>query len=268
MRRLAVALLIASLALLGGAASARSQSRSQTGTVSLSLNGWGNVKLSKGIAWHGSATCRWAQCPAAKYLRTSRRVVLIERPYPGWKFVGWHDGCRGTKPKCVVNLAHDHRGGERNLQIGAHFIPVAAGWTRAHPLPIGTAANIGAGVVMKVNSVTANVQLSPAAPAGTEYVDAVVTVTNAGKSAVDPYGDIGFGAMGTHRTGYLENSCPSPGPQPPLEESTPIQAGASRSGYVCWQIATNDASTLELFTADGTLDYSGQGPHTAWFALH
>jgi hypothetical protein len=267
MRSLALALLIASLALLG-AASARSQSRSQTGTVSLSLKGWGYAKLSKGIAWHGSATCMSASCPAAKYFRTGRRVVLIEKPYAGWKFVGWQGGCKSTKAKCVINVAHLTRKAQRNLWVGAHFIPVAAGWTQKHPLPMGTAANILGGVVMKVNSANANVQLSPAAPTGDQYFDANVTVTNTGHSLISPFGDIGFMAVGNQGASYFEDTCPSPGPEPPLQGSIPIQPGQSASGYVCWQIATNDAATLELATSDGTLDYPGQGVRTAWFALH
>jgi hypothetical protein len=43
-----------------------------------------------------------------------------------------------------------------------------------------------------------------------------------------------------------------------------FSAGQSRTGYVCWTIAADDASSFELFFGLGTLD----APRTTWFALH
>ena len=52
MRRLVAALVMASLGLLGAAASARSQPRSFTGTLWVGIKGWGSVKPGKGVAEH------------------------------------------------------------------------------------------------------------------------------------------------------------------------------------------------------------------------
>jgi len=151
------------------------------------------------------------------------------------------------------------------VHVGAKFVPVAPGLTRGHPLPIGTAAKIGADLVLKVNSANSNVQLSPPAPAGAEYFDANLTVKYIGGGSRAPNW-FGFSVEGSHNTPYtvLNDSCPQPEPQPALDVSGPLYSGQSASGYVCWTIAANDASTLELCFGDGTLNYPG----TTWFALH
>jgi hypothetical protein len=187
--------------------------------------------------------------------------VLVERPYKGWKFVGWHGACKSTKRKCVLS---DTR---RNVQVGAKFIAVGAGLTRAHPLPIGTSALVGDGLVVKVTSANANVQLSPAAAAGDEYYDAYVTVTNTGNGQGESI-DYDYAAVGSHHATYQADSCPSQGPRPALDLSSGLSPGQSTSGYICWQIAASDASTLEFFTGDGTLDGTVGYPGTRWFALH
>jgi hypothetical protein len=46
----------------------------------------------------------------------------------------------------------------------------------------------------------------------------------------------------------------------------PVQLGESRTGYVCWTINANGASSLVLFFGSGTLTLDS--PRTTWFALH
>jgi hypothetical protein len=49
-----------------------------------------------------------------------------------------------------------------------------------------------------------------------------------------------------------------------LDAYDPFAHGESRTGYVCWTISANDASSLALYFGSGTLAF----PRTTWFALH
>jgi hypothetical protein len=233
------------------------------------MKGWGSVKGRKGVVDHGTLSCIDATCPVQDDPFDQRRVVLIEKAYQGWKFAGWHGTCKSKKPKCVIDTAHADTDafGEPSVKVSAKFIPVAPGLSRGHPLPIGTAANIGEGLVVKVNSASSNVPLSPAAPAGAEYFDANLTVTYTGTGSQDPNW-FGFSAEGSDKVPYTttpdNDSCPSPGPQPALDLTDRLPSGQSSSGYVCWTIAATDASSIELYFGSGTLNYPG----TTWFALH
>ncbi len=268
MRRLAAALVIASLALLGAVANARSEPRSFTGTVWVGIKGWGSVKPGKGVVEHVTLRCTAASCSAQIYEVTRSRIVLTAKAYKGWRFTGWHGACQSKKPTCVINATHAQKDilGERSAHVGAKFVPFAPGLTPGHPLPIGTAANIGADLVVKVDSANSIVQLSPAAPAGAEYFDANLTVIYTGEGSQVPNW-FGFSVEGSHHATYEtvnNDSCPYPGPQPRLDVTDPLYSYAPITGYVCWTIAANDASTLELYFGDGTLNYPG----TIWFALH
>ena len=170
MRRLAVALLIASLALLGAAAGARSQPRSFSGSVWVGITGWGSVKVTRGAIGHPTAGCTGPSCRPANYLLKRARVVLVATPYKGWKFGGWRRACRKTKkPTCVLDASRAPKDsfGEHSVRAAARFIPVAPGLTSAHPIPLGTAADIGDGFVARVNSANADVQLSTPPAANT-----------------------------------------------------------------------------------------------------
>lgn len=275
MRRLAAALLIASLALLGAAAGARSQAQSFNGSVWVGIKGWGSVKATKGAVGHPTARCTDSSCGAANFLLQRPRVVLTAKPYKGWKFTGWRRACKTTKkPVCVLDASHGRKDifGGRSVRAAATFIPVAIGLTRAHPIPLGTAANIGYGFVMRVNSANADVQLATPPAVGAEYFDANLAATNTGGRLANLSLDFGFSAVGSReryprRERYHTDDgagCSDPGPQPPLDSLDPFDPGESRTGYVCWTIAANDASSLELFFGSGTLD----SPRTTWFALH
>jgi hypothetical protein len=266
MRRLVAAALVAALGSLGLAASAGSQAWSYTGQVSVGINGWGSVKLSKGLAEHQTVTCTNPSCPAYGYFLRGSHVVLSETPYKGWKFTHWNGACKAKTATCLINVAkfHPNSYGEYNIHVGATFIPVAPGLTFAHPLPVGTQANIGQGLIVRVNSATPNVQLTPPAPAGAEYFAANVTVTYTGGGSQEP-DYFGFSVKGSHNTTYTTglHPCPYPGPQPPLDVYDPLFSGQSATGNVCWTIAANDESSLELYFGSGTLS----APATTWFAL-
>jgi hypothetical protein len=268
MRRLAGAVLLLTLVLLATAAAASSRTQAYNGDVSLSVKGWGNVKLGKGVIQHGTVRCSRQSCPAVNYLTRGRRVILTETVYKGWKFTHWRGVCKSRRPRCSIDVAkiRPTASGERHIHLSATFVPVAPGITRDHAIPLHTLADVGDGWRVRVNSVTPDVQLAPPAAAGTDYFAANVTIGYFGGASSTPENYLTWQAVGSHRTIYNpgSNPCPYPGPQPPLDMYDPVPSGQSISGYVCWQIAANDASSLDLFFGSGTLDYPG----TTWFALH
>ncbi|MGZ4402053.1 MAG: hypothetical protein ACXVRV_04240 [Gaiellaceae bacterium] len=269
MRRLVAALLIASLGLLGAAVSARSQPQSFNGSVSVAVKGWGDIKATKGAIGHPTVRCTNASCPRDYLLLKRPRVVLTEKPYMGWKFTGWRGACKSKRARCVLDASHAPKDsfGEHSVHVRATFIPVAPGLTRAHPIPLGAPATIADGLVVRVNSANANVQLGTSPPAGAEYFDANLTATNPSDRS-KPTWWYGFTAEGSDNLPYGSddgNECSDPGPQPPLDTGDPLNAGQSTTGYVCWTIYASDANSLELYFGLGTLEGP---PRTTWFALH
>jgi len=283
MRRLAAAAVIASLALLGAAAGARSQPQSFNGSVWVGIKGWGSVQATKGAVGHPITRCANTSCGRVNSLLKRPRVVLTAKPYKGWRFAGWRRACKSVnKPQCVLDASRGRKDifGGRSIRAAATFSPVAVGLTRAQPIPLGTGADIGAGFFLRVDSANANVQLGTPPPAGSEYFDANLTVTNVGARLNNlSFALDGINAVGSHercdhrrhpgrecKSYYTDDGagCSDPGPQPPLRALDPFEPGETRTGYVCWAISTNDASSLELYFGSGTLD----SPRTTWFALH
>ena len=238
------------------------------GGANLTINGWGRVTPGSGWDRHRSVACRYASCSEALFARIPQ-VILTATPYHGWKFLRWRGPCKAAKtlPTCAINLSHLRADlfGQRVAPIKAIFTPVAPGLTRSNPIPVGTAASIGRFITVRVNSASPNVQLEPAALPGFEYFAANLTVTYTGGGSATA-GGLTYDVMGSHRTSYsrFTSACPDPGPQPPLDYKDPIPSGQSTSGYVCWAIATNDQSRLELYIGSGTINYPG----TTWLALH
>jgi hypothetical protein len=268
MHRLSAAALLATIAILAAASAASSQGLGYNGQLRLGINGWGNVKLGKGVLEHITVRCTNARCPAVNYLTRGPRARLVERPSDGWKFSHWRGACKSRRPICVVNIARVRAdaNGFRHLHVSATFVPVAPGLTRDHPIPLGTEADVGAGWHVRINSVTDNVQLSRPPPAGAEYFDASATISYLGEGSSTPAQDLGWQVVGNYQAIYSpgSNPCPNPGPEPPLPTYTPIYSGQSATGYVCWQVATNDAGSLELYFGSGSFAF----PRTTWFALH
>jgi len=270
MRRLAAALLISSLALLGAAAGARSQPQSFKGSVWIGIKGWGSVQASKGAIGHPITHCANTSCGRVNFLLKRSRVVLSAKPYTGWRFAGWRRACTNTKkPTCVLDASRGRKDifGGHSIRAAATFVPVAAGLTRANPIPLGTAAKIPDGFVVRVNSADANIPLGTPPPAGHEYFDASLTVTETGTRSNNlsfVWG--GLNAAGSRARYHTDDGqgCSQPGPQPPLDVANPFEPGETRTGYLCWTIAANDESSLELFFGPGTFDFPG----TTWFALH
>lgn len=261
-------MVVASLALLAGAAGASSGSRVYSGHLGLWVKGWGKVDLKAGLLEHGPFNCQGVFCTNHDSLRLHRSpVVLVEKPYKGWKFTGWWGACEGKQPKCVINLAQGRAsaGSRRNIQVGARYVPVAAGFTRGHPIPLGTTASIGRSLRLRVNSVQQNFGPFPAP--GPEYFAAKVTLSlgQGGSQYATGHSAMGdWPAISSHNNTYTlgPDSCPSV-PQPQLALDRPIYREQSETGYVCWRIPPTDAG-LELYSGTG----GPQAGRTIWFALH
>jgi hypothetical protein len=268
MRRLVFALAFAIVSLLAAATIASSSALRYNGELRVGIAGWGGIKLGKGVVEHLTVHCTRANCPALTYLTRGPRARLVEKPYPGWRFIQWRGACKSRRPVCVVNVARVHAdtNGFRHIRVYATFAPAAPGLTRDHPIPLGTDTDVGGGWHVRINSATPNVQLSTPPPVGAEYFDVNATISYFGPGSSTPAQDLAWQVVGSHRAMYSpgSNPCPNPGPQPPLPTYDPIYSGQSATGYVCWQIATNDESSLELYFGSGTLNY----PATTWFALH
>jgi hypothetical protein len=269
MRSLACFVLVAaSLALVAASASARAEASSFKGGVNLSIKGWGTVTPGRGFPDHRSVPCTNALCGGEALFARAGSVVLTAKAYQGWSFVSWRGPCKpATKPKCTINLrrVHANNYGERVANVRANYRPVAPGLTRSNPIPLGTAKSIGPWMTVRVNSANSNVPLTPAAPFGDEYFDANLTLTFTGPGSTTA-GALDYKVVASDKTAYdpTHNSCAEPGPQPPLDLTTPINSGQAASGYVCWMITASDDTSLELYFGSGTLDYPG----TTWFALH
>jgi hypothetical protein len=278
MRRVFVALVIASLVLLGAAAGAGSRTRAYKGALSLGISGWGTVNLSQGFAKRATFTCftSYAEslpsCPEGKKSINRRRVVLIENePFQWFRFAGWQGACKGEKPRCVIDLArvHPNASGKRNTHVRAMFVPEGLGLTRDDPLPIGTTATINESASVRVNAVMPDPPVTDPPPAGDRYFAANLTVTYL--AAVGTNYEGSYEVIGSSTTPYTippdRNRCPAGGsPTPALPIGIFLTQGQSETGWLCWTIAANDESSLELlFGGDALL---GTNPIPAhWFAL-
>lgn len=274
---LIVLLAVVTLPAAAAASSRRQPPWKQQGSVDITVNGVGSVKLSWGFDGRKTLGCGGPSCRYVGAGFHRRRVVLTATPYKGWawKFVRWRGACKGKRPKCTIDFSHRRRNrrGFYHAFIGVSFLPVGPGLTRSNPIRIGHAHNIGNGWGLRINSFTPSVQLSPPPPAGEEYVAANMTVTFCGPAEhctdVDNASSYipsdSFEVIGSHKVGYRPGTCPGDAPSPALDSVVPsglLHAGQSATGNVCWQVAANDASLLELHT-DPKVFYPG-----FWFALH
>jgi hypothetical protein len=251
-----VAVIAMCLSLFAGrAASARPQAQSRAATASVGITGWGNVTLGKGFVQHRTVRCTASSCPSERYPINARRIVMIARPYKGWKFTGWHGACKGTSPKCVLDVR------KRNARVGATFVAVGPGWTYQHPIRLGTTAGIGGGYQVRVNSILPNPQLSPAAPPGEAYFAANVTLTYTGPGEGD-VGSIIWLTVAHQGDGFSSHSITAAGDppyaaqQPTLDYHHPLSPGHSTPGYICWRVGANEATGIdEIAVTRSTLPY-------------
>jgi hypothetical protein len=262
-----VAVIVLSLSGPGGASLKTASNR--YGSVKIGFKGWGHVVLGKGfLDRQYTPSCMQASCPASAF--TSRlRAAATARPMQGWKFVHWRGTCKSAKPKCTIRLNHVRPdvSGYRHAHLTAVFAAAVPGFTRSWPVPLGHTASTDTqdALRLRVNSVAPSVSLTPAAPAGAAYFVANITATYVGGGSYDGFYNLAesrLQVIGSHDAPYNagSNGCPADGPAPQLDTFGTLYSGQSYTGNICWTIAANDASSLELY-------FDGSGYKT-WLALH
>jgi hypothetical protein len=269
----AVAVVVLSVSDPGSASPARTGG-AHTG-VKVGIRGFGEVFLRKGFVQQPpDISCLHAYCPGSSWLPSKLRALVTANPDPGWKFENWRGACKEKPPNCAISLArvHPDAHGDRHGWLTAMFIPTVPGFTRKWPVPLGrTVTDKLDGFRFRVNSVTPAASLTPAPKAGSEYFVANITATYFGPaSSIDlvALADYGLVAVGTgsssHNRQYTAHryGCPADGPKPQLSNLGPLDSAQSATGNVCWTIAANDASGLDMYF------YGPDATYDTWFALH
>jgi Divergent InlB B-repeat domain len=267
--RVVTVLAFAVVVALSTAGTADSRAPTLSSGVIISIKGWGNVALAKGFSDHRLFRCSQASCSGFGASARGGRVILTASPDPGWRFVHWRGVCTEQRPRCRIDLSRRpvNASASHTMRVEAVFIATERGLSRTNPIPIGNTAYIGAGFQLRINSFTPDVQLSPPAPGGGEFVTASVTATYvlgwwSDISLLPYYLDL----IGSHNWVYSPGNCPNGGPPPTLDSATPsrlLYSGQSATGNVCWLIDVSDATTVEL-RIDPSFTYLGPAP---WFAL-
>ena len=246
------------LLLLGSSAGGAS-----TVSLTLTVKGKGIVKVSDKPAVSCTATCkRTIRVPVGK------RVTVTPTPRTLWKLAPFSGTCQGAAEKCSFTAT-------RPQALTVTFLAPGA---RANPIPLNTAWKLPGKWTLKIDSSTPNMQLkhrdgTPKIPsAGAEFFMIYIEETYTGRGSSDTlnYGP-GFDAIGRHNVVYVHdrsNACgPGSGPLPepdlqPYNRDHRIDSGQTVAGNICFEIATDDASSLLL--------YARALLHTraVWFALH
>jgi Divergent InlB B-repeat domain len=247
----AAAFLVALLAVSGATAATQRHV-----LLTVSITGSGSVRLSDG---HRLACS--SKCHKTFSVRAREKFGLTAHPGSGWVFSAWSGACRGAKPTCSLRLRH-------STGVTATFGP--PGSTRANPIPIGHAGVLFSGWLFKVLSVTPNATQQIVAipgnwppPAGAQYfmLDVSATYTGGGSSDLALFPG-GLNTIGAHNAAYpLHTSgCEYQHLPPPVfPPYGSLYSGQTASGNICFEIASNDADSLLL--------YSGDYPSETWFAL-
>jgi hypothetical protein len=257
------------LSVSGPSSASLTTTSNRYGSVKIGFKGWGRVVLGKGfLDRQYTPSCMQASCSASPF--TSRlRATATAHPMQGWKFVHWRGTCKSAKPKCTIRLRHVRPdvSGYRHARLTAVFTAAVPGFTRSWPVPLGQTASTDAqdALRLRVNSVTPSVSLTPAAPGGATYFVANITATYAGGGSYNDFynlADSRLQVIGSHDAPYNagSNGCPADGPAPQLDTFGTLYSGQSYTGNICWTVAANDASSLELY-------FDGSGYKT-WLALH
>jgi hypothetical protein len=216
------------------------------------------------VPGHHAFTCRASfpissHCRRTLYVRKGRRIVLKESPASGWKLWRWAGACHGSAASCSLRVKARRFG-----FVTASFVPPG---DRLNPYPLGTTATLAQGWQLKVNSVIFNADSQVEAvdnqsppPAGAQYTLVNVSMNYAGSGTSLPALPLsGMLAVGAGNAGYNLDSCIPP----PLDlgsDFTPVVSGQTVTGNLCFEIGSNDATTLML-TARGTTGLAD------WFAL-
>lgn len=161
--------------------------------------------------------------------------------------------------------------------------------SRSQPVRLGKAAVIGGGWRVKVLRVVPKADRrivstknkygekpnKPPPPGAQDYmVKLAVTYIGGGKGNLGTLATLGIHAMGKHNadydTGLFGEACGSALPKPNFLYAGNVFSGRTVRGNVCFQIAKNDAHTLNLYTGNATnaqLHLLPAGIKRVWFAL-
>ena len=174
----------------------------------------------------------------------------------------------------------------RKQAKAAHKTVARGPGSRAHPIPVRRSASVGGGWKLKVVSATPNATRlvlkadssakSPARGGQDFMLFVAATYTSGGKSRFGGSGLPSFTdqlfAVGKHRAIYrLTTGLSACGPssvhlpKPDAQgNGEDIFSGQSVRGNICFEIASNDASTLKLYVER---PYNESNKPIVWFAL-
>jgi hypothetical protein len=237
----------------------------RTVALHLTVNGSGTVRVPGNPAFTCQASFRTSShCRHTFQVRKGRRIVLKESPASGWKLWKWTGACHGSAASCSLRVKARRFG-----FVTASFVPPG---DRLNPYPLGRAVDLGDGWRLEVNSATINADaeveavtdqygdhVNPPPPAGAQYtlVNVSMTYTGGGSASLGDYlysyGNLD--AEGAGNAPYQVGYCTPP----PVDLSAvgQVLSGQTETGNLCYEIASDDASTLLL---SGTAFVN-------WFAL-
>lgn len=202
------------------------------------------------------------RCRKTFFVGVGAKVALTARPGAGWAFSAWSGGCRSVKATCVLRV----RGW--TAVTGLFLSP---GSTRRNPIPLDRPFAFDDGWSFAVRSATIDATAEIVAiagnqppPPGAQYtmLNLAATYTGGGHSSFAlGDGDVGHGlaVIGAHGVAY--GPCSQQLPPPVFDRYEQVNSGQTISGNVCFQIASNDAASLILFSE------SNEDGTKTWFAL-
>jgi hypothetical protein len=251
-------------------AAASGGAHARTVSLKITVYGAGVVK----VGGRPSIKCA-SICHRSLPIRIGSRVTLVAKPGKLGKRGPWEGVCKGSASRCRLRVTRKER-------VAARFV---APGTKTNPIPMQTRWPIGDGWTLKVVGVTpnsdgqviGNASGLPAVPdSGTQFfmLDVVVGYPTTGSGMLGPMAQ-NWSAEGRHGFKYeyfddthcgaaADVSLPAPDLQPLLVNNELVSSGQSVEGHICFQVATNDASTLLFNTAP----HRHSGLYDFWFSLH
>ena len=250
-------------------ATASARAPAPTVSLKIAISGAGTVKVSTGPSIECSTTCH-------RSLRVAKgsRVTLVAKPGKLGKVGQWKGACKGTGSKCSFRPMRAER-------VGATFIPPGA---RTNPITPETSWPIGDGWRLRVVSATPNAYgkvidvpsgaLDVPSPGAQFFMFEVeLTYATAGSAMLEPmvqnwftegHHSVKYFFLGGSQCGTLgQVALPTPDLQPMIIDNDSVTSRQTVEGNICFQVATNDASTLLLHPAR-----TGHGgAFDVWFGL-
>lgn len=256
--------------LIGSVAAGDASAAGRPGTVPLKVRvtGLGTVR----VTGSGSFTCREYPCVHTFHVPKGRRIVVRAVAAKGWKLTKWAGACTGSRATCSLRL--------RSWRIAAVTFVPPGNWL--NPYRLRTAATLAGGWRVKVNSATIDATSeveavvdpetgdhpNPAPTAGAQYTLVNVSLTYVGSggypSDVDSFLNAlsQLGAEGEVSGLYPPDFCEPP--QPDADSGGQLVTGQTVTGNLCYEIASDDASTLRLM---GVASGPSSPQYLVWFAL-